>query len=85
MANEYVTTTNSIEVLGAPSSNVNVTTNAVEVLGSVDGNAVVSSVFLQVLGGGDTSNAQVASVYMQVLRSVADQPFVYRRRQMVLS
>lgn len=72
MANEYVTTTNSIEVLGSPASNINVTTNAIEVLGAPDGNAVVSSLTMQVLNSGTAGNAQVASMYLQVLRSVTN-------------
>jgi len=72
MANEYVTTTNNIEVLGSPPSNVNVTTNSIEVLGSVDGNAIVSSMYVQVLNDGGTSNAQVSSMFVQVLRSITD-------------
>ena len=72
MANEYVTTTNTIEVLGAPPSNINVTTNSIEVLGAPDTNAVVSSMYVQVLNSGNTSNAQVASMYVQVLRSITD-------------
>ncbi len=84
MANEYVVTTNSIEVLGSPSSNVNVTTNSIEVLGAPVSNAQVSSVFVQVLNSGNAGNAQVSAIYLQVLRSITDAPTgLYRRRQMI--
>ena len=86
MANEYVVTTNSIEVLGAPTSaNAAITTNVVEVLAApASANAVVTTNVVEVLATPNTA-AQVASMYIQVLRSVADLPFVARRRQMVLS
>ena len=72
MANEYVTTTNSAEVLATANSNALVTTNTAEVLATEPANAQVSSVYMQVLNSGTSGNAQVASMYVQVLRSITD-------------
>lgn len=49
MANEYRTTADTVEVLGASPSNALVTTNNIEVLGYSTANAVVSSLTIQVL------------------------------------
>ena len=67
MANEYLTTTNDIEVLGAPPSSAQVTTNSIEVLGSSDSNAQVSSVFIQVLRS--VSDAPVSTRRRQMVLS----------------
>ena len=51
MANEYLVTTNTVEVLGAPASaNAVVTTNVIEVLGvPATSNAVISTNVIEVL------------------------------------
>ena len=51
MANEYLVTTNTVEVLGAPTSaNAVVTTNAIEVLANpATSNAVITTNVIEVL------------------------------------